>query len=548
MEKTIKYIILIFILGLMILPAIQGYFLIVDEQALNGDIVASEPGLLSKESWLNGSFQEAEVIIIEEQLGFHNSLVRLQNQLNYSLFGKPGAEGIIKGKNGQYYEADYIRAWTGKDFIGEKLLDRKLRQLKFLQNHLKDSLNVDLVLILEPGKASIYPEDIPDRFTKAKAGTSNYDYICLRAEELDIDLINFNEYFLKIKDTAKYPVFPKMGTHWSEFAMWYAADSLINYIETILGIDMPEVIKEGIVISDSMRASDNDIGVTLNLLYEPDYMPMPYPEYHFRMDSTHKQPCVLAIADSYYWNFYNTKIPENLFSNLAFWYFYRTIYPDIWFARVLDKTVEVTVDDIDLQEEVEKMDVILLMMTERFLYKFDRGFVDDLYRIYGKTSSRDTLTYYQTSIIKTDAWFSELIQKAKMDKVSLGSKMEGNARYMYWLEDADAYFACYGPRVKFREIKENEAWYLSTRKNAIRKDISIDEQLMEEARYVLSEENPEALLKFDQLTAIKDSIRHDSAWYASVMNQAKHYFMTEEEIMQAEAERVWDTMVVRDSL
>jgi len=548
MEKTIKYIILIFILGLMILPAIQGYFLIVDEQALNGDIVASEPGLLSKESWLNGSFQEAEVIIIEEQLGFHNSLVRLQNQLNYSLFGKPGAEGIIKGKNGQYYEADYIRAWTGKDFIGEKLLDRKLRQLKFLQNHLKDSLNVDLVLILEPSKASIYPEDIPDRFTKAKAGTSNYDYICLRAEELDIDLINFNEYFLKIKDTAKYPVFPKMGTHWSEFAMWYAADSLINYIETILGIDMPEVIKEGIVISDSMRASDNDIGVTLNLLYEPDYMPMPYPEYHFRMDSTHKQPCVLAIADSYYWNFYNTKIPENLFSNLAFWYFYRTIYPDIWFARVLDKTVEVTVDDIDLQEEVEKMDVILLMMTERFLYKFDRGFVDDLYRIYGKTSSRDTLTYYQTSIIKTDAWFSELIQKAKMDKVSLGSKMEGNARYMYWLEDADAYFACYGPRVKFREIKENEAWYLSTRKNAIRKDISIDEQLMEEARYVLSEENPEALLKFDQLTAIKDSIRHDSAWYASVMNQAKHYFMTEEEIMQAEAERVWDTMVVRDSL
>jgi len=548
MEKTIKYIILIFILGLMILPAIQGYFLIVDEQALNGDIVASEPGLLSKESWLNGSFQEAEVIIIEEQLGFHNSLVRLQNQLNYSLFGKPGAEGIIKGKNGQYYEADYIRAWTGKDFIGEKLLDRKLRQLKFLQNHLKDSLNVDLVLILEPGKASIYPEDIPDRFTKAKAGTSNYDYICLRAEELDIDLINFNEYFLKIKDTAKYPVFPKMGTHWSEFAMWYAADSLINYIETIRGIDMPEVIKEGIVISDSMRASDNDIGVTLNLLYEPDYMPMPYPEYHFRMDSTHKQPCVLAIADSYYWNFYNTKIPENLFSNLAFWYFYRTIYPDIWFARVLDKTVEVTVDDIDLQEEVEKMDVILLMMTERFLYKFDRGFVDDLYRIYGKTSSRDTLTYYQTSIIKTDAWFSELIQKAKMDKVSLGSKMEGNARYMYWLEDADAYFACYGPRVKFREIKENEAWYLSTRKNAIRKDISIDEQLMEEARYVLSEENPEALLKFDQLTAIKDSIRHDSAWYASVMNQAKHYFMTEEEIMQAEAERVWDTMVVRDSL
>ena len=549
MARSVKHIILVLILGTMIIPAIQGYFTFVGEQPLHGDFQAVEPLKLNQENWMNGSYQDKEVLRIEQELGFHNTLVRLNNQLNFSIFGKPGAEGIIKGKNGQYYEADYIRAWTGDDYIGELLLDKKLRQLRYLQRHLKDSLNIDLVLVLEPGKASVYPEDIPDRFTKAEPGASNYDYICKRAEELDIELINFNEYFIEIKDTARYPVYPKMGTHWSEFAMWYAADSLIKYIEYVRGIDMPEVIKDGIVISDSLRTSDNDIGVTLNLLFEPDYDPMPYPEYHFSIDyETHTQPCVLAIADSYYWNIYNTKIPEKLFSNLDFWYFYRTIYPDTWFARLLDKDAEVIVDDIDLQDEVEKMDVVLLMMTERFLYKFDRGFIDDLYRIYGKTSSRDELTQYLNDIVKVDSWFSGIIQSAKEDNMSLSTKMELNARYMYWLEDADAYYACYGPRAKFREIKENEDWYLSARKNAIRKDISIDEQLMEEARYVLSTANPDALIKYDQLSAIKDSIISDSAWFASVMNEAKRYYLTEEEILQAEAERVWDTMMLRDSL
>lgn len=548
MSKLIKHIILILILGLLILPAMQGYLKFIEERPLHGGIAKTTFLELNKENWIKGNFQESEVNRIEQELGFHNSLVRIYNQLNFSLFGKPGAEGILKGKNGQYYEADYIRAWTGDDFVGAKLLDKKLRQLRFLQGYLKDSLDIDLVLVLEPGKASVYPEDIPDRFEKAEVGASNYDYICRRSEELRIELIDFNEYFIQIRDTAKYPVYPKMGTHWSEFAMWYAADSLINYIETVRGIDMPDVVKDGIVISDSMRASDNDIGATLNLLFEPDYPPMPYPEYHFRTDSSHTQPCVLAVADSYYWNFYNTKIPEKLFSNLDFWYFYRTIYPDTWFARLLDKNAEVIVDDIDLQDEVEKMDVILLMMTERFLYKFDRGFIDDLYRIYGKTSSMDTLTYYQTSIVNTDSWFSELIQSAKEDNMRLGNKMELNARYVYWLEDADAYYSCYGPRVKFREIKENEEWYLSARKNAIRKDISIEEQLMEEARFVLSQENPAGLLKYDQLSAIKDSIRQDSAWFANVLNDATYYYMTEEEIMQAEAERVYDLILVRDSL
>ena len=278
--KRIKYFIFFFILGVLCFPALQSWIKVIPEPPLHGTFIAKEKPLLAEENWMDASFQAQMDLWLEENIGFHNTLVRLNNQVDYSVFHKANAEGVIRGKGGQLYEYDYIRAWMGADFVGEKLLDLKLRQLRFLQQYLKDSLDIELLLVLEPGKASVYPEDIPDMYKKAEEGFSNYDFIKRRSEELGMKFIDFNEYFIKIRDTVAYPIFPVQGTHWSEFAMWYAADSLINYIEEMRGIDLPEVVIDSVVISESLRGTDYDVGTTLNLLFELEHGPMPYPSSH----------------------------------------------------------------------------------------------------------------------------------------------------------------------------------------------------------------------------------------------------------------------------
>ncbi|MDT8394325.1 MAG: hypothetical protein RQ761_10795 [Bacteroidales bacterium] len=532
MKQQAKHIIFIAIVALMLVPALEGFVSIFPEQDLHGDFEELEKPYLSAEKWFEGSYQEEMVPYIEQHIGFHNSLVRLHNQLDYSIFCKPSAEGVIKGKNGQLYEKDYIRAWAGKDFVGEALLDKKLRQFGFLQQYLKDSLQIDLLLVLEPGKASVYPEDIPDRFAEEKANPTNYEFILNRARELDIKLIDFNAYFVQIRDTVDYPLFPKYGTHWSEFAMWYAADSLIGYIEAIRGIDLPEVVIDSIEISDELRSTDYDVGATLNLISELPHEPMPYPHHSFpEPDSSKYKPMVLAVADSYYWNMYNTRIPKNLFSNEAFWYFYKMVYPDTWYN-------ETFVTGIDLREEVEKQEVIMLMMTERFLYKFDRGFVDDLFAIYGKTSLYDSITHYKTSIVNLDSWFSDIIRKARRRNITVGEMMEIDARYMLRLDDPEAFFSLYGPAAITQEIRDNEKWYESVRKNALRKNISINEQILEEAAYVINQQHPEALERYYRLSAAKDSIKTDSALSVHLQAAMKYYRMTEEEMLQVMAEEI----------
>ena len=86
MKEKIKHILFIVIIALMLTPALQGYFHIIPEKPLFGDFQKLEKPYLDPERWLNGSYQEEMMPYLEQNTGFHNSLVRLHNQIDYSLF------------------------------------------------------------------------------------------------------------------------------------------------------------------------------------------------------------------------------------------------------------------------------------------------------------------------------------------------------------------------------------------------------------------------------------------------------------------------------
>lgn len=517
---------------MMLAPALQAWLHLIPEKGLRGDFVLKEKPILDRSSWMDASFQTKFDPWMEENIGFHNTLVRTNNQLDYSFFHLLNNDEFVRGRNGQLYEYDYIRAWMGVDFVGEKLLDKKLRQFRYLQKYLKEKFDTELILVLEPGKASVYPDDIPSRYTKAPEGKSNYDYISVRAKELGINMIDFNEYFVSIRDSIEYPIFPRQGTHWSEFAMWYAADSLLNYIESTKGIRLRRVIKEDIEYSKDLRSSDYDVGHTLNLLFELQHPEMPYPNFSFEADSSMEKPNVLVIADSYYWNIFNTRLPKRIFNNEAFWYFYKEVYPESYYGKK-------TVDQLELNDEIEKQDVIFFMSTERFLYKFDRGFVDDAWKLYGLHSDTDPLTSLQTLITNLDSWFAEIIIEAHQDSITLGEQMENEANFMLWETQAETYYSIYGPEPLLRDIQSDSSWFADVQRRAANNNQSIEERLLLEAAYMLSQKYPDAYKKYVRVNEISELIRADSSWHTYILKKAAENFMTEEEMIRVDAEYVY---------
>jgi len=525
--------ILVFLLILAIaLPALQKQFNLIPERELEGDFYLAEKPSLSWSSWYNSEFQANFDNYLEDHIGFRNFFVRVNNQIDYSFYRIPHAEGVVVGKEDQLFEYDYIRAYTGGDFIGEKLIDKKIRMLRFLQVHLKEAFNIDFVLVFEPGKASFYSEYIPDEYLQHERENTNYDWFVKKANEYNVNYINLNEYFTQLKGTTPYPLYPQYGTHWSIYGMSFAVDSMIRYIEKIRGIDMPEANIDTMQVEKHARRPDYDVGKTLNLLFRlREKEPLAYPVYRFEEKPNHTKPMVLVVGDSYYWNIFNTRIPNNLFKNEAFWYFFSQVYPDSYFKPK-------SVYDLDIKGEVEKQDVIFLMITERFLYKFSWSFLEKAYGLYAPVSEYDQLLTYINEILSYDPWFNDVIRKARERNITLGEMLEIEASYEYQQQNPEKYYIFNGINFYINQIIHTPEWLESIKEKAAIQNINLDELLFSEAEYAFKNYQTEAYEKFAQIEQNKNKILMDSALFLRTKLLADKYFKTFEEMLQVQAEKM----------
>ena len=481
--KILEKILVLILLVMLVLPAIQKEYPLIKVRELDGDFVLAEKTKLSWDEWKKGTFQAQFDKYLEDHIGFRDFLVRFTNQLDYSLFRKIHAEGVVIGKNDQLYEYDYIRAYMGGDFIGKNVIDKKIRRLKFLQEYLKKEKNIDLILVFEPGKASFYPEYIPNHFYTNKKELTNLKYFVKKAKEHKVRFIDFNPYFKILKGKAEYPLYPKYGIHWSIYGMSYAADSLLKYIENLRQIDMPDVYIDSLQIEKHARRPDYDGGKTLNLLWRlPEKEPLAYPVYRFEENPEKDRPMVLAIADSYYWNIFNTRIPKHLFKNEAFWYFYSMVYPDTYYNPKY-------VHDLNLKEEIEKQDVILLMVTERFLYKFDWSFIDEAYALYAPVSKYDLLYNYITNILNYSVWFDNVIGKAKAEGKPLDERITSEAEYIFKNKHPDIYNKHLALENNKQKILNDSLLFNHTKALAEKYYMTFDEMLQIEAERMEKSEN-----------------------------------------------------------
>lgn len=476
MDRT-KTLALLFgvVLALLILPEIQRRFRIFEFPELEGAFELSERPVYSGPEFFNGNYQQETERFVEERVGFRSLLVRIRNQIDFLLYKKAHAEGVIIARDGVIIEEDYILEYLGRIFIGKNTINQKLERVKFVQDTLAKK-GIRLAIVFAPGKASFHSNLIPRRYKPWNKSLSNYEYFTRRCKELGIDHLDLNRYFLDIKENAAYPLYPKYGTHWSTYGMTLAADTLVRFVESLTGKPMNHLESGLVELSNQLRDTDFDGGKSMNLLWKPPTGKMAYPVIRFEQDPGRHRPMVLVIADSYYWNIYNTGLPRALFANDAFWYYHRQVYPDFYINQK-------TTDQLDIKEETEKQEVILVMITERFLYTAFWNFTDDLYRIYKPEYKVDYFYNYANFIRRDRQWFDDVISEAKKRQVSLEEMINSSAEYLYYTEfnekidkTRENYIAWYKIL-----IKSDQGWYEQVLRKAHDNALTADEMLERDA-------------------------------------------------------------------
>ena len=309
---------------MLLLPILEDKFAFANIKDLSGDITFPKEDTLSAATWFSASYQQKKELVANDLFGFRNFCVRLNNQLIYSLFKRGKVNSLIVGKSAYLYEEGYINSYMGKDCIGEDSAAITLKKLKFVSDILANQ-NKQLIIVFAPGKASFYPEFIPDKYVKSDKCT-NYQLLSQGAKQLGIHILDINAWFRKEKSTSKYPLYPQYGIHWSKYGSVLAADTIIKTIELLRGIDMPDLTYDSLTLGQPFGI-DYDMGDGMNLLVKLKSFEMANMKVKVESAVGKTTPSVLVISDSFYWGMYDFGIGKS-FKNDHFWYYNKRVFPE----------------------------------------------------------------------------------------------------------------------------------------------------------------------------------------------------------------------------
>jgi hypothetical protein len=477
MNLKAKIAVFLLFLGLLFLPMIQQHSTVFKVHPLTAQ---ADPAAFPKftiKTWFSGEFQEQFNTATEENIGFRPGLIRFKNQIDYSLFKRANASGVIVGRDNNLFEADYIRSFTGRDYLGDSYWEEKFKRLGKVADTL-GKLGTRIAIVLEPGKGTYDQEFIPARYKRHAREKTNYSAIKKLAEQNGIPLLDVNQLFRDKKPSTALPLFPKGGIHWSVGGMVIASDALLAFIDRELGIPVPDLVIDRVEFSDSLRDTDNDLVAIMNLACKPHHPQMGYPVYHFESPDTLIKPRVLVISDSFFFNILNAGIPARTFANEAFWYYNKTIYPDSWSAPT--DTVS-----INIREAVESMDLVLIMVTERFYHRFDWDFTDALFTRYYQGEAKEYRYDLMRSIIRDFNWFDLVQKESDYSSIPMKDKLIGHTDYLFWEADQAGRIP-HNSDYNRRLIMKDSAWMKQIREKALINGLTEEQQLRMDAEWMVN--------------------------------------------------------------
>lgn len=182
-------------------------------------------------------------------------------------------ELIIRGKHGNLFEHNCVLACDGfQEPIPNAEAEAQVVMMKYLSQRLKE-LGSSFVFMIAPSKVTLYPEEIPDRYSrenKNREGKStNYDVLVPLLQRYHIPYVDGREITMRHKETFAVRAFPKTGIHWTRAVAFFTTGALLKTIGQESGREVPPLSESIESIDHRPDYTDDDLFNLLNLIERP---------------------------------------------------------------------------------------------------------------------------------------------------------------------------------------------------------------------------------------------------------------------------------------
>ena len=378
MDKKIKTGLLIGLMIIMLLPLAQKNLPFLRSADLYGYYDAAPGADFSLHEWWSGNYGEEMNKYFNDHVGYRPDLVRVQRQIEYSLFDKLHFYPDMVGPDKILWDCSYADAYLGTDYVGYEAMQKTLVRLKRIQDTLAKK-NVAFVMIDAPCKGYFYPDKFPPHLANVPKQMSNLDACIHICDSLGIHQVDFNGWFVSLKDKTPHLLYPRLGTHWSVYGAALAADSIVRYMEQLMHIRMPHPVIDKVTTQQKPEYTDDDLCKPLNLIFPFSTETYSYPHISYTTEAGTKKPNVVYIGDSFFCQWMYLCIPDNINDDWEYWNYFKGVTNRTY---TYGRTDGPRVKDINWVEKIERTDCVVLIYTARGLPNFGKEFVDHAYEHY----------------------------------------------------------------------------------------------------------------------------------------------------------------------
>jgi hypothetical protein len=382
-KATIKNLLFCLIMAILIFPLFFQLFEGTITYKLKGYKAPPKKVTLDVNTWLDGSWQKYAEAYSQDKLQARHFLIRLNNQLKFSLFDKLNANGVERGRNDFYFERRYINAYLGTNFQGDAHYVEKVEKLQELTDTLK-AHGIEMLFVIAAGKASFMPENIPEKYLPIKKGKNNYEAFTEQLKKSSIPFLDLNQYLSDMKDTATYPLYTKGNIHWSFYAISFVTDTLVQVIENQLDKGLPAYVTSPVEVAyEPTFYTEGGIFKSLNLYWTEIKDTFAYRNFVVDEASLKDKyrPKVWVVGDSYYGTLRTYEIPQHFFDESATFFYYNQSVVNQKDKNYKPGTIK---DNI---EKIEEQDLLIFFTTDAGIPGCSWGAEEEILKYYKEKSN-----------------------------------------------------------------------------------------------------------------------------------------------------------------
>lgn len=403
------------------------------------------PVALTFKTYYDGSYQGYLTEHTKRNTGFREFFIRSYNQMAYSCFGKITNDNIVEGRNHELYLKMYLNDITGKtiekDFgtvdqakvVAQNNVEETLRLIDTLHRH-----GTEFLFVFAPSKTWVYPENMPKAYRQHVSDFSLEEYYIQLFKKNGIAHIDFLDYFRNnkeaLKNTPYYPLFPRTGTHWAEATIPLVADSILKKLSAITDYSLPSIHYVDENLTTDYSVQDGELEASMNLLFPLKKPAIPKPIFTLADTIGKDKPNLLVIADSY---FVQLRISDfsKAFNHWDYWAYNR----DVQASRKEYQWMELKYL-ADAPTILKEADIVLALFTAPMFYNYMFGFTQSAQELYQKGEPTfDDLVQMTIHQIKLNPkWMNAVEKQAAELGISVEENLMRNAKYVVEMKQTKA--------------------------------------------------------------------------------------------------------------